>query len=153
MLLKWSLGSKTCRNEKKVLGEKFSESKMGEAREIFFFCQNVPVGPKRVKNVKKKKIVKNFQSPTLNTHSIHNLNLPTICRGHTEVLQWAARLCACVCGKEQNGIWDRSRPLKSSVCTRVQGQNGTLQWRSDWEIWALAVTLSSGKMPGSGASG
>ena len=49
--------------KKKILAEKFSESKMGEARENFFFCQNVPVGPKRVKNVKKK-FVKNFQSPT-----------------------------------------------------------------------------------------
>ena len=26
---------------------------MGEAREIFFFCQNVPVGPKRVEMKKK----------------------------------------------------------------------------------------------------
>lgn len=39
--------------KKKILAEKFSKSKMGEASEIFFFCQNVPVGPKRVKNEKK----------------------------------------------------------------------------------------------------
>ena len=63
---------------------------MGEAREIFFFCQNVPVGPKRVKNVKKKKkIVKNCLSPTI---SISLRFAGDIRRFYSELLG-CARVC------------------------------------------------------------